>query len=628
MLIMSTAQVVRAALLIVIASTRLAATLAAQFAGPICNPPSGSLPPASAVGHSLVAFDHDGDGDQDVFASVNVDFALYGFDQISPGVFAPSVVIPLPFVPDRLLAANLDQGAGVEILATHAAGYAIIRDAGGTAQVTNVADATLGALQLIDLEGDGDLDLWHGALVVALNDGNADFSTVIVISLPSAYAYGPTIARVAGDLDGDGDADFVSLRKTGTQASSMNVFEYVTVLDVSLNDGAGSFRRAQTIIEIGGEDARSLALGDFDGNGSRDLVVEDSPITQTLRFWSSAGGGRFARGATVMSAPPEPQPAFGPLSSTQVADLNGDGADDVVRLLHAGVSSTYWFVLGGSCAPAVFGSLSIPNNLTAIPRLLHVMGSAGPDLVSLANDLVGGGYMVCVRENVMPYGPATSALTLTTVSGDGQAARFGDTYAQPLVVEVRNASGQTVAGQPVAFFAMSGVTSAASAVTDAQGRAQVTATAGAAGGQVMIVAFAATACARFHLQEVGLRVRSLPLQNFKQVAIQYFHDAAGVPLIVAADSPLAAPGFVSTTYGDLYTSILNPSPPFVALDGLGTFGPSDPTVITTPDWSAVIPLPSAFVPPGAVKVFQVYGLDPALPFPQNVLVSNPQTVAF
>jgi uncharacterized protein (TIGR03437 family) len=89
---------------------------------------------------------------------------------------------------------------------------------------------------------------------------------------------------------------------------------------------------------------------------------------------------------------------------------------------------------------------------------------------------------------------ATIQLTASTfrkVSGDNQSAVVNVAYAQPLVVELLDQANQPVPGVVVNFSAPAGVTlSTTSAATNAQGQAQVNATAGAQPGTYTVSAVA------------------------------------------------------------------------------------------------------------------------------------------
>ena len=80
---------------------------------------------------------------------------------------------------------------------------------------------------------------------------------------------------------------------------------------------------------------------------------------------------------------------------------------------------------------------------------------------------------------------------LQKVSGDSQTAPASQPFGQPLVVQVNGSTGQPVANFPVNFTVSGPATlSAASATTNASGRAQINVTAGATQGNVTVTATA------------------------------------------------------------------------------------------------------------------------------------------
>jgi uncharacterized protein (TIGR03437 family) len=111
--------------------------------------------------------------------------------------------------------------------------------------------------------------------------------------------------------------------------------------------------------------------------------------------------------------------------------------------------------------------------------------TAGPVNVTVrlaANSSVQAVFTVNVNEVIT---------TMQTISGDGQQALEGAAFASPLIVQV-NDNTAPVPGATVSFAVTSGsaTLSAASATTNAQGQAQVTATAGVTSGPVVITASA------------------------------------------------------------------------------------------------------------------------------------------
>ena len=93
--------------------------------------------------------------------------------------------------------------------------------------------------------------------------------------------------------------------------------------------------------------------------------------------------------------------------------------------------------------------------------------------------------------------------SLTKVSGDSQTVAANQNFAAPLVVQVNGNSGQPLPNVIVNFSASgAGTVLASSATTDGNGRAQVTAKAGAAAGTLTVVASVANISQTFTLTVV------------------------------------------------------------------------------------------------------------------------------
>ena len=198
-------------------------------------------------------------------------------------------------------------------------------------------------------------------------------------------------------------------------------------------------------------------------------------------------------------------------------------------------------------------------------------------------------------------------------------------YAGPIVVRLTLPSGNPVAGETVTLTS-SGQPSLI-AVTDGNGCATFpTVLADAFVGFGQLTATAATAMPLdinvFHRGLFANWVAAVEL-----VFVSYQDSIMGLPIIVAADVPQPSPGFVSTVFGEIHTGILNPGPSFVALDGIGLFGPADPTVVTTPNFVRTMTFPG-LAGSGMTAVFQVYGYDAAQPTPLDGFVSNAVTITF
>jgi hypothetical protein len=151
-----------------------------------------------------------------------------------------------------------------------------------------------------------------------------------------------------------------------------------------------------------------------------------------------------------------------------------------------GVTTTFSAPGSGSSA-----SLSSPAAVTDANGQARVLATA---------NAIAGSYTVIARYNG-PYGPAVS-FTLTNTpatpasvsvtGGDKQLAAIGQPFSQPLQVIVHDTLGATAPNVTVTFSAPGSGASASlsnpTAITDAAGRAQVTATANRTVGRYTVVA--------------------------------------------------------------------------------------------------------------------------------------------
>jgi hypothetical protein len=112
------------------------------------------------------------------------------------------------------------------------------------------------------------------------------------------------------DVDGDGHGD-VFWQNAATRE-----------LAVWLFDGPRRVGVLSLDPEAVGEHERVAGMGDFDGDGATDLVVQDHAASE-VRFWLMSGGTRKAAATLSPGRPPN-------WRVVSVADWNGDGASDLL----------------------------------------------------------------------------------------------------------------------------------------------------------------------------------------------------------------------------------------------------------------------------------------------------------
>jgi hypothetical protein len=216
----------------------------------------------------LALEDLDGDGDLDAAAALqrDQDSAALLFLNDGRGTLLSSDPLPLPTLLPALELADLDGDGDVDLVAAGSAaqsagGLVVIRLNAGSGVFAEDVEIAIGdqveELVAADFDADGDVDLALGhhappRLSILTNDGGGGFAA------EERPAAGDLRALVAGDADGDGDLDLLAL------------FPESRSFAVLFQD-QGGFESAQAFGAA--EDANGLAAGDLDGDGDLDLAI-------------------------------------------------------------------------------------------------------------------------------------------------------------------------------------------------------------------------------------------------------------------------------------------------------------------------------------------------------------------
>ncbi|MGD9723369.1 MAG: FG-GAP repeat domain-containing protein [Pirellulales bacterium] len=286
------------------------------------GPGTGAFDLANTIGSTggsgasgLRTADVDGDGDQDVVAGRTS--AISWHENDGSQNFTPHEIITAPPGDiSSINSADVDGDGDLDLL------YTLINsdqvawlENDGAQNFTSHLIASVDAASNVstaDIDCDGDVDVlatFTGNIAWYENDGNQNFALhAIPLGSPSAVS--------AADMDGDGDLDLLS---------SSDATDAVVWFD---NDGAQNFTQRTVGTTI---DAPSRAVAaDMDGDGDLDIVslaarqLSATPPTWSteLAWFENDGAENFTK-HVIATQPP-------PINSMFVADINGDGALDIL----------------------------------------------------------------------------------------------------------------------------------------------------------------------------------------------------------------------------------------------------------------------------------------------------------
>ncbi len=177
--------------------------------------------------------------------------------------------------------------------------------------------------EVVDLNGDGKLDLVVSQLYGATVDvllGNGDGTFQPLISLP-VYTYWPVVA----DFNGDGIPDIAT---TVIQTDGSGDLKYL--LSIFAGNGNGTFRQTNSFA-YGSVVGTMLAAHDIDGDGKPDLILDTA---NGFTVCMGLGGGQFGPPVTYSV------PRWGS-GGAAVGDFNGDGSLDIIGAVNYSNSTVY-----------------------------------------------------------------------------------------------------------------------------------------------------------------------------------------------------------------------------------------------------------------------------------------------
>lgn len=169
-------------------------------------------------------------------------------------------------------------------------------------------------MELVDVNGDGNLDVvatgtYNDSLTVALGSGTGNFT----LQTPSATVSANPVQLVAGNLNGDGNADVVTIH--GIEEGGTGGVRSVT------SGGTGAFSVTDTLSTFS-QGGRDVTMGDFTGDGILDVAYTLGGGNDRVRIAINDGMAEFGQSLTVNVAAMD-------VTGIVAGDLNDDGDDDL-----------------------------------------------------------------------------------------------------------------------------------------------------------------------------------------------------------------------------------------------------------------------------------------------------------
>ena len=356
---------------------------------------------------SFVLADVNGDGRPDVVTANSDGNSVSVLRNRGNGTFSSKRDYKVGTDPSPLLAAadlNRDKRLDLVFRGSQPHSLSVMLNRGdGTFGQVQLADTGRGCcdqLKAVDLNGDRRADVvarTDGFAIVLLNRGDGSFLPAREYKVTRGFP----AALVVADLSGDGKRDI----------STTSESDRVSVL---LNKGDGSFGREHTFKAPG----RPLIADDLNRDGSPDLVTTDDPIDAlgSVSVLINRGHGSFRPARTY-----KPGRDVG---QSEVADLNGDGAPELIVISNVGVS-----VYKNSGAGRFRDKRNYPPHGWYNEFVVaDVNGGGSPDLVFQSWDFGRVGVLLnrgnaTFRRQLLEYYVAWGPIALAAVDLNGDRSR-------------------------------------------------------------------------------------------------------------------------------------------------------------------------------------------------------------
>ncbi|MBP7149154.1 MAG: VCBS repeat-containing protein [Acidobacteria bacterium] len=319
----------------------------------------------------LSTADFNGDGNLDIVA-VNSDSSVYLFLGDGHGGLGEPVPHPAGTDVFQIVSADFDSDGSPDVAAiSNNAVQLFLGNGDGTLGMpASVATSSSGNYWTVagDFNNDHRVDLavlnWQGFVVILLGDGAGGFSA------PSHYMAGSYTNDLAtADFNQDAKVD-LAVAHQGVSSVYAGAREVLLLL----GDGAGAFSAATS---IPAEETYGCDAGDFNGDGTPDLVTAGGEQTVSVLLGNGVGG--FSTSAVLRTADMWPW-------QVRAGDFNGDGHLDIASIDNSNITVRLGNGDGSFGSRGVYRIQSYANAL----RIADLNGDHAPDLILAGSPMIVG----------------------------------------------------------------------------------------------------------------------------------------------------------------------------------------------------------------------------------------------